>query len=174
MSVGLLLVWKIPLAVCVHNPYNQKGYFRKWKCLRNELIASWKKNLSFAILDFRLASRGRKPPFVVLSSWVRCLVIIRVTMSYIGSPLSVVRNVTSTCLAFNCDVRIYPLRQTFLKFPRHASSQHAGLEADNLGRDQRGVAAILGFPNAKHLEIIRLINLKCTSTDCECVQKTSR
>ncbi len=28
-------------------------------------------------------------------------------------------------------------------FPHHALSQHAGLEAGNLSRDQRGVAAIL-------------------------------
>ncbi len=40
----------------------------------------------------------------------------------------------------------------FVKFPRHASSQHAGLTAGNLGRDQKGFAAILGFPNVKCLE----------------------
>ncbi len=31
----------------------------------------------------------------------------------------------------------------------HASSEHAGLAADNLGRDQKGVTTILGFPNVK-------------------------
>ncbi len=31
-------------------------------------------------------------------------------------------------------------------------TQHAGLAADNLGRDQKGVTAILGFPNVKCLE----------------------
>ncbi len=30
---------------------------------------------------------------------------------------------------------------------------HAGLEADNLGRWQRGIAVILGFPHVKHLDI---------------------
>ncbi len=68
--------------ICDPNPYNQKGYFkqRKWKRQRNKVTTSWKKHLSFENLDFRLASRGRKSPFVVLSSWVRCFVIIRVIM----------------------------------------------------------------------------------------------
>ncbi len=80
------------------NLYNQKGYFeqKKWKHQRNKIITSWKKHLSFANLDFRLASRGRQSPFVVLSSWVRCFVIIRVTMPYIGSTLSVIRTVMIT------------------------------------------------------------------------------
>ncbi len=55
-----------------------------------------KKHLSFANLNFWLASRGRKSPFVVLSSWVRCFVIIHVTMPYIGSTLPVIRNVMLT------------------------------------------------------------------------------
>ncbi len=58
----------------------------------------------------------------------------------------------STCLALNCHVRSYPFRLTIVKFPRRACSQHAGLEADNLGCDQRGVEAILEFHNAKYLE----------------------
>ncbi len=41
--------------ICDPNPYNQKGYFKKWKCHH------WlkKKHLSFANLDFRLSSFGR-------------------------------------------------------------------------------------------------------------------
>ncbi len=53
---------------------------------------------------------GCKSPFVVLSSWVRCFVIVRVTMSFIGSTFFVIRNLMSTCLAFNCDAGNYPFR----------------------------------------------------------------
>ncbi len=28
--------------ICIPKPYNQKGYFTKWKCLRNRVITSWK------------------------------------------------------------------------------------------------------------------------------------
>ncbi len=48
-------------------------------------------------------------------------------------------------LQLHCKKLSLPI--TFVKFPRHASSQHAGLAADNSGRDQKGAAAILGFPN---------------------------
>ncbi len=98
--------------ICDPNPYNQKGYFKqkKWKRQRNKAITSWKKHLSVANLDCRPASRGRKSPFIVLSNWVRCFVIIKVATLYIVSAFSVISSVMSTCLAFNCDVRNYPFR----------------------------------------------------------------
>ncbi len=96
--------------------------------------------MSFANLDCRFASRGRKSPFVVLSSWVCCFVIIKVTTPYIGSAFSVIRSVMSTYLAFNCEIRNYP-------FVKHLLNFLVMLHLNNLGREQRCVAAILGFPN---------------------------
>ncbi len=50
--------------ICDPNPYNQKGYFKQKKYLSEnpkEIKSSLaeKKHLSFANLDFKLASRGR-------------------------------------------------------------------------------------------------------------------
>ncbi len=52
--------------ICDPNPYIQKGYFKqrseKVKEIQSSLV---EKKLSFANLDLRLDSRGRKSPFVV-------------------------------------------------------------------------------------------------------------
>ncbi len=93
------------IVACLKNAIGSLGH--KWGrrvilSKRNENVKeiksslAEKKHLSFANLDFRLASRGRKSPFVVLISWVRCFVIIRVTMTYRGSTLSVIRHVMIT------------------------------------------------------------------------------
>ncbi len=66
--------------------------------------------------------------------------------------LNVVRYKKCDDQTLSLQLRNFPLRYTSVKFPRHASSEHAGLAADNIGRDQKGVTTILGFPNVKCLE----------------------
>ncbi len=116
MQVELLLFGKMPLAVGAPFVTQTRIIRRVILSKRSEKVKeiksslAEKKHLSFANLDLRLVSRDRKSPFVVLSSWVRCFVIIRVTMPYTGSTLSDKRNVMITRKAFNCGVRNYPLR----------------------------------------------------------------